>query len=384
MKGIDLLACGDFTHPAWNQELREKLEEAGRGLYQFGGVNFVLGTEISCVYRQGGQGRRVHLLVFAPDFKSVELLCRSLAAAGAKLEGDGRPSVSLSARDLTALAIDLDCMVIPAHVWTPWYGMYGSKSGFDHLEDCFQDMSRYIHAVETGLSSDPEMNWSMSELGWRSIVSFSDAHSLPNLGREVTVFAGEPGYDSLRDALARRQVEYTVEFYAEEGKYHYSGHRKCGVRHSPEETAQQGIRCPECGRLLTLGVLHRVRGLSDVGVTVTLDNRGMVHAGQRPPFIRAVSMVDIIAQALGRGRGTKGVQQEYRRIAGELGSELQALIHTGAEDLTLVAGERIAEGIMLARSGRVRVEPGFDGEYGKVQIWDAPEQLPLDLGGHPQ
>ena len=338
MKGIDLLACGDFTHPAWNQELRKKLEEAGRGLYQFGGVNFVLGTEISCVYRQGGQGRRVHLLVFAPDFKSVELLCRSLAAAGAKLEGDGRPSVSLSARDLTALAIDLDCMVIPAHVWTPWYGMYGSKSGFDHLEDCFQDMSRYIHAVETGLSSDPEMNWSMSELGGRSIVSFSDAHSLPNLGREVTVFAGEPGYDSLRDALARRQVEYTVEFYAEEGKYHYSGHRKCGVRHSPEDTAQQGIRCPECGRLLTLGVLHRVRGLSDVGVKATLDNRGMVHADQRPPFIRAVSMVDIIAQALGRGRGTKGVQQEYRRIAGELGSELQALIHTGAEDLTLVAG----------------------------------------------
>ena len=384
LKGIDLLACGDFTHPAWNQELREKLGEAGRGLYQFGGVNFVLGTEISCVYRQGGQGRRVHLLVFAPDFKSVGLLCRSLAAAGAKLGGDGRPSVSLSARDLTALAIDLDCMVIPAHVWTPWYGMYGSKSGFDHLEDCFRDMSRYIHSVETGLSSDPEMNWSMSELEGRSIVSFSDAHSLPNLGREVTVLAGEPGYDSLRDALTGRQVEYTVEFYAEEGKYHYSGHRKCGVRHSPEDTARQGSRCPECGRLLTLGVLHRVRGLSDVGVTATLDTRGMVHSGQRPPFIRAVSMVDIIAQALGRGRGTKGVQQEYRRIAGELGSELQALIHTGVEDLTLVAGERIAEGIMLARSGRVRVEPGFDGEYGKVQIWDAPEQLPLDLGGHPQ
>ena len=384
LKGIGLLASGDFTHPAWNRELWEKLEEVEHGLYQFGGINFVLGTEISCVYRQGGQGRRVHLLVFAPDFKSVGLLCWSLADAGAKLESDGRPSVSLSARDLTALAIDLDCMVIPAHVWTPWYGMYGSKSGFDRLEDCFRDMSRHIHAVETGLSSDPEMNWSFSELEGRSIVSFSDAHSLPNLGREVTVFAGEPGYDSLRDALAQRQVEYTVEFYAEEGKYHYSGHRKCGVRHSPEDTMRRGSVCPECGRSLTLGVLHRVRGLGDSDVTSELGDDGMVRSGQRPPFIRAVSLADIIAQSLGRGRATKGVQREYRRIAGELGSELRALIHAGAEDLTLVAGERIAEGIMLARSGRVRVEPGFDGEYGKVQVWDAPEQLPLDLGGHPQ
>ena len=382
LKGIDLLASGDFTHPAWNRELKQKLNEVGSGLYQFGDVNFVLGTEISCVYSQGGLGRRVHVLVFAPDFKAVDLLCRSLAAAGAKLGGDGRPSVSLSARDLTALAIGLDCMVIPAHVWTPWYGMYGSKSGFDRLEDCFQDMSLYIHAVETGLSSDPEMNWSFSELDGKSIVSFSDAHSLPNLGREVTVFAGEPGYDALRNALALQQVEYTVEFYAEEGKYHYSGHRKCGVRHSPEDTARQGSRCPECGRPLTLGVLHRVKGLSDADVTGALDTSGMVRSSQRPPFIRAVSLLDIIAQSLGRGRATKGVQREYRRITAELGSELQTLIHSEVHDLESVAGERIAEAVMLARLGRVTVEPGFDGEYGRVQIWDRPEQLPLELDGY--
>ena len=187
LKGIDVLASGDFTHPVWNGELKEKLEEVSPGLFSYHDVNFVLGTEISCVYKQDGRGRRLHLLVFAPGFGAVDRLRRSLADAGAKLDGDGRPSVRLSGRDLTALVLDINrsCMVIPAHVWTPWYGLFGSKSGFDSLEDCFQDMSPFIHAVETGLSSDPEMNWPVGELEGKSIVSFSDAHSLPNLGRGV-------------------------------------------------------------------------------------------------------------------------------------------------------------------------------------------------------
>ena len=372
LKGIDVLASGDFTHILWNRELKERLKEVSPGLFAFGGVHFVLGTEISCVYKQDGMGRRVHLLVFAPDFHVVDRLRQSLTDFGAKLDGDGRPSVRLSARNLTALLLDLDprCMVIPAHVWTPWYGLYGSKSGFDSLEDCFRDMSPYIRAVETGLSSDPEMNWAVAGLEGKSIVSFSDAHSLPNLGRELTVFNGEPGYDSLAHALANQGVDYTVEFYPEEGKYHYSGHRKCGVRHSPEDTLRLGNRCPECGRILTLGVLHRVQSLSNGEVGGSVDEDGFVGANGHPPFIRAVLLVDIISQALGRGAGSKGVQREYRRIVDELGSELNVLIHAGAQDLEHAAGEKIAEGVLLSRSGNVRVEPGFDGEYGKVRVWN--------------
>ena len=373
LKGIDVLASGDFTHPVWNGELKEKLKEVSPGLFSYDDVNFVLGTEISCVYKQDGRGRRLHLLVFAPGFGAVDRLRRSLADAGAKLDGDGRPSVRLSGRDLTALVLDIDpsCMVIPAHVWTPWYGLFGSKSGFDSLEDCFQDMSPFIHAVETGLSSDPEMNWPVGELVGKSIVSFSDAHSLPNLGRELTVFGGQPGYHSLALALANQDVDYTIEFYAEEGKYHYSGHRKCGVRQSPEETLQQGGRCPVCGRALTLGVLHRVESLAEGKVTGSVDGEGFVRSGDRPPFIRAVSLVNIISQALEKGPNSKAVQREYRRIVGALGSEVHALIHAGAADLELAGGERIAEGVLLARSGKVRVEPGFDGEYGKVRVWEA-------------
>ena len=373
LKGIDVLASGDFTHPVWNGELREKLEEVSPGLFSYDDVNFVLGTEISCVYKQDCRGRRLHLLVFAPGFGAVDRLRRSLADVGAKLDGDGRPSVRLSGRDLTALVLDIDpsCMVIPAHVWTPWYGLFGSKSGFDSLEDCFQDMSPFIHAVETGLSSDPKMNWPVSELEGKSIVSFSDAHSLPNLGRELTVFGGHPGYNSLVRALANQDVDYTIEFYAEEGKYHYSGHRKCGVRQSPEETLRQGGRCPVCGRALTLGVLHRVESLAGGKVAGSVDGDGYVRSGDRPPFIRAVSLVNIISQALGKGSNTQAVQREYRRIVGELGSEVHALIHAGAADLELAGGERIAEGVLLARSGKVRVEPGFDGEYGKVRVWEA-------------
>ena len=371
LKGIDLLASGDFTHPVWAGELQENLEEDTPGLFSYGGVNFALGTEISCVYKQDGRGRRIHLLVFAPSFKAVGLLRERLLEAGAKLDGDGRPTVRLSARDLTDRVLEVDprCIVIPAHVWTPWYGLYGSKSGFDCLEDCFQDMTPYIHAVETGLSSDPEMNWQVGELASRSIVSFSDAHSLPNLGRELTVFSGEPGYDSLGHALANQNVDYTVEFYAAEGKYHYSGHRKCGVRHSPKDTDRLGDRCPECGRTLTLGVLHRVRSLSGGEVTGPAGEDGFVRAGGHAPFVRAVSLVDIIAQSVGRGPGTKGVQRDYRRTVEELGGEVYTLIHAGAAELELVAGERVAEGVLRARSGKVQVEPGFDGQYGKVKVW---------------
>jgi uncharacterized protein (TIGR00375 family) len=383
LKGLDLLACGDFTHPVWLGELRRKLKPAGPGLYRFNGVHFVLGTEVCCNYRQGSRPRRVHLLLFAPDFDTVDRLNLALAARNNRLESNGRPNLGMSARDLTALALEIstDCMVIPAHVWTPWFGLFGSKSGFDSLEECFRDLTPQIHALETGLSSDPAMFWPIAELDEKTIVSFSDAHSPPKLGRELTVFEGELSYRGLAEALAHQRVAFTAEFYPQEGKYHSDGHRKCGVRQSPEDTRRQGERCLVCRRPLTLGVANQAqtmanRGLETSGVSEV--SGGFVrHAGHRPPFIRLVPLREIIAETLGQGPSTKRVEAEYRRISQELGNELHVLTSAAAADLKQVAGERLAQAVLKARLGDVRIDPGYDGIYGKVQVWpDQPTRSP--------
>lgn len=373
VKGIDLLATADFTHPVWFRELRDNLTVTdAAGLYAFGGVHFVLGTEISCVYRQGGQGRRVHLLVFAPDLDTAARLNRALAAYGS-LESDGRPTLSLSARDLTALALEVnpDCIVMPAHAWTPWYGVYGSKSGFDALADAFGDMYRHIHAIETGLSSDPEMNWAIAELGDKTIVSFSDAHSLPRLGREVTAFNGDMSYPGLAAALRDNRVAYTLEFHPEEGKYHYDGHRKCGVVQHPATTASSGADCPVCGQPLTLGVLNRTLMLANGGQLPEGKRRadGFIEAPDgRPPFVRLIPLQEIIAAVLGQGVNTKGVQDKYRRTVMELGSELAVLLAAGGADLEAAAGPELTAAVLRARAGDIYVEPGYDGVYGKVAL----------------
>jgi len=385
IKGIDLLSCADFTHPLWLEELRRGLVEDGTGLFGFDGVKFVLGTEVSCVYRQGGRrqgGRRVHLLVFAPDLATVEVLNAKLANHG-NLASDGRPVLGLSARDLVELALEANpqCMVIPAHIWTPWYGVLGSKSGFDSLEECFLDMAPHIHAVETGLSSDPAMNWTIPGLAQRTIVSFSDAHSLAKMGREVTVFQGDMSYAGLAQALAGQGVAYTVEFYPEEGKYHFSGHRKCGVRQGVRETLSPenpGGRCPVCGRPMTLGVLHRVATLSEgdasEGDAIEVTSSGGLASSLirsprgRPPFMRLVPLAEIISQTMGAGTASKRVQNEYRRLVGELGSELRALSQAASSELAQAGGEQLARAILRARAGEVAVEPGYDGVYGSVRV----------------
>jgi len=404
LKGIDLLACGDFTHPAWFAELADKLEDGEDGLYRFQGTNFVLGTEVSCVYRQEEHQRRVHVLLFLPDLASVARLSSELARFG-KLESDGRPTLKLSVRDLAELALGVNpqCLVIPAHVWTPWYGLYGSKSGFDRLDDAFLDMAKHIHAVETGLSSDPAMNWMVPQLRDKTIVSFSDAHSLPKLGREVTVFEAPLSYSGLSQALAENLVAYTAEFHPQEGKYHFDGHRKCGVSQHPSETSRLGVACPVCDKPLTLGVLHRVRYLTQQkegpcaptqlgraqpgaeGEAVP-DSGGFVRSPApereavpdpggfvrsldgRPPFIRLLPLQEIIAALWGRGVATKAVQKEYMSLVAELGSELELLIWAGERDLVSVAGEELARAILQARHGHVRVEPGYDGVYGRVSL----------------
>ena len=261
--------------------------------------------------------------------------------------------------------------MIPAHAWTPWFGVFGSKSGFDSLEECFGDASEYIYAIESGLSSEPAMNHRVPELENRSIVSFSDAHSLPKMGRELTVFAGEPSYDGLAASLKDQSIDYTVEFFPQEGKYHYSGHRKCGVVLSPQALEEVGVRCPECGRPLTLGVMQRVEELAarpaadirtgDDGLTASADGR--------PPFRMLISLQQIIAESLGVGPSTKTTQREYFKLCEEIGSELAVLVGAPVADVARVSGERVAEAIGRVRSGSISIEPGYDGRYGTVKVW---------------
>ena len=371
-KGINLLATGDFTHPVWAENLRNELTPEADGLYSYGGVRFVPGTEISCVYRQGGRGRRIHLLVLVPSLDAAAVLTKHLAYYG-KLASDGRPTVSLSAHDLAALALDLhpETIVIPAHAWTPWYGIYGSRSGFDSLEECFGDLAPMITAIESGLSSDPSMNWAVPDLQARSVVSFSDAHSVNRLGREMTAFAATLSWDGLSTALHDFGVAYTVEFYPEEGKYHYSGHRKCGISYDSAQLAANGSDCPVCGRPLTLGVLHRVSALADKSVDSDLHpgSDGFLRpAGNRPPFARLIPLQEIIAAVRNLGVNTRTVMREYTAVTDAIGSELSALLLASHADLAAVAKDDVADAILRARSGKINITPGYDGQYGSIQL----------------
>ena len=370
-KGIHLLASADFTHPAWFEETRSRLRDDGDGLFTYDGVRFVLGTELSCVAPQGGRSRRVHVLAFAPGIDVVSRINARLADHG-RLDADGRPVLRLTPRDLLMLLLDVDprCLLIPAHAWTPWYGIYGSKSGFDSLEECFGDAAGHVHAIETGLSSDPAMNWQVSDLDSRSIVSFSDAHSPQKMGREMTVFGGELSYDGLADALRSQRIEYTVEFYPEEGKYHHSGHRKCGVSLSPRQVAVNGQRCPVCGRPLTLGVLQRVEELGAADMNAGPGMDGLVRSDSgRPPFRNLVALAEVLSQALGFGVNTKSVRACYDRLVDEIGNELAVLVNASLDDVERIAGDRVAEGVGRVRNGDLTIEPGYDGLYGSVRIW---------------
>ena len=375
LKGIDLLASGDFTHPLWFEETRRKLRQVDDGLFELDGVRFILGTEVACITEQGGRSRRVHMLVYAPSMDAAAELSEALATMGS-LASDGRPVLHLSPRDLVhvLLGVDSRCFVIPAHLWTPWFGLYGSKSGFDSLEECFGDVTHEIHAVETGLSSEPAMNWRVPSLDKVSIVSFSDAHSLPKMGRELTFFPGEPSYDGLLQCLKTQDLEYTVEFFPEEGKYHHSGHRKCEISLTPDEILRQGERCPACGRKLTLGVLQRVEELAGRTVETWVDSDGfIVSRNGRPRFKTLVGLQQIIADAMQRGVATKGVETAYLKLANELGSEVDVLLHAAIPDIERVSDERIADGVERMRAGKVAIEPGYDGLYGSVSIW--PDEL---------
>ncbi|OGG03818.1 hypothetical protein A2W14_04720 [Candidatus Gottesmanbacteria bacterium RBG_16_37_8] len=411
IKGIGLIATGDWTHPLWLREIKNDLEETGKGLYKLKDKSgnfkteekdplFLLETEVSCIYSQGGKLRRIHTLIWSPSIESCEKINKKLISMGANLMSDGRPIIGLTSRQVceTVLSVDPKCLIIPAHVWTPWFSLYGSESGFDSIEECFGEFSRYIYAVETGLSSNPAMNWRIKELDSRSIVSFSDAHSGPKLGREATVFElYELSFEAIKQAImrpgkkipgdakamageAKNKIAYTIEFYPEEGKYHYTGHRNCDIKQNPEETRSKGTICPVCGRKLTIGVMHRVdqlagRGEEDLKMhKKTVDNISvkMHYSAQfpdRPPYMMFVPLLEILAEAIGGSPTSKNVQNEYFKLIDYFGSEFNILLTVKHPELVKISGERVAEAIERVRNGQIYVDPGYDGVFGKVKIW---------------
>lgn len=452
-KGIGLMATGDWTHPLWMREINANLEEVGNGLLKLkshppsdrltDGLKaktnkelyenkwnesdnsdnvdplFLLATEVSSIYSQGGKVRRIHTLIWSPTIESADKINKELINRGANLIADGRPIIGLSSIQVAELVFSIDptCLVIPAHAWTPWFSLYGSESGFDSIDECFGSYAKYIYAIETGLSSNPAMNWRIKELDHRAIVSFSDAHSGPKLGREATVFnLEELSYIAIREAIIGNNpnsqvssikyqvsgiknnqkinipntkyiipntISYTIEFYPEEGKYHYSGHRNCGVKQDPSQTKQKGTICPVCGRKLTIGVMHRVEQLAErseeeleisnfkyqisskTEIQMTKSNA----FPNRPPFVMMVPLQEILAEALGGLPASQKIQNEYNRLIDIFGNEFNILLKTDIEDISRVSGARVAEAIQKVRTGDIYIDPGYDGVFGKVKIW---------------
>ncbi len=369
LKGISLMGTGDFTHHLWLEELKSKFEPTDKGLFVYKGVHFILSAEVSSIYAKNNRTYRIHNVILAPSFKTVDAINRALGAVG-NLSSDGRPILGLDAAELAHIIFDIDenCILIPGHIWTPWFSLFGSMSGFNRIEDCFEKSTPKIFALETGLSSDPAMNWRLSALDRFSLVSNSDSHSPSRIGREANVFNCELDYFEIRDVLRakdKKRFLYTVEFFPEEGKYHYDGHRLCGVRFSPEESRRNNNRCPKCKKPLTIGVMNRVSQLAD-------REAGFV-PGNAIPFKNFISLDEIIADAKQIGKGSMAVEKEYRLLLARFGTEFDILTKVPEEELKKSINPRIAEGIIRVRSGRLNVEPGYDGEYGKISIFGSDE-----------
>jgi len=374
IKGIKVISTGDFTHPAWFKELQEKLEEAEQGLYKLkgseSGTRFILTTEISCIYSEKGGVRKVHLLLFAPSLEATEKINARLGVVG-NLKSDGRPIIGINSKEVVKIALDAheDCMVIPAHAWTPWFAVFGSKSGFNSLEECFDEYTQYIYGIETGLSSDPAMNWRLSQLDSIAFISNSDSHSLAKIGREANVFDTDVSYNAIAEAIKKKDPSkflFTVEFFPEEGKYHYDGHRTCEVSMKPEESKQHNNVCPKCGKPLVIGVLNRVAELADREEGFQPENA--------IPFKSLIPLEEIIADSFGVGVASKRVREEYEKMIRAMDNEFSILLDADAASLKSAALPEIAEGILRVRQGKVHIEPGYDGEYGKIKIFKEGEQ----------
>jgi len=382
IKGINVIGTGDFTHPLWFKELKQNLKPAESALFKFSKSNtkvrFILTVEISTIYSKNNKTRKIHTIIVAPDFKTVEKINNYLGKIG-NLKSDGRPILGLDAKELAKIVLNISdkCLIIPAHIWTPWFSLLGSKSGFDSIEECFEEYSKYIYAIETGLSSDPLMNWRLSALDNITLLSNSDAHSPAKLGREANVFEGEKiNYTLIREAIINGHVIQqdndlklikTLEFFPEEGKYYFDGHRKCKICFSPEESKKHKNICPKCNKPLTIGVMNRVCELADRPKNSKRKNF--------IPFKSLVPLKEIIADTLKMGVKTKKVDFYYKNLIKNLGSEFEVLLNAKYQNIINASSREIARGITRARKGQVDIKPGYDGEFGKISI--SKKQKPL-------
>jgi uncharacterized protein (TIGR00375 family) len=371
LKGITLMGTGDFTHHLWLEELKHTLEDCGNGLFKHAGVYFMLTAEVSSIYSKGGKGYRIHNLIFAPSFAVVDKINNALFRRGANLSSDGRPIIGLPAAELARMVFDIDenCMIVPGHIWTPWFSLFGSMSGFDKIQDCFEDQTSKIFALETGLSSDPAMNWRLSALDKFTLISNSDSHSPQKIGREANVFNCELDYSTIRQVLKNKDRDrflYTIEFFPEEGKYHFDGHRLCGIRWSPRETLEYNGKCPKCGKPVTVGVVNRVEQLADRPEGFKPDNA--------IPFKNLIPFAEIIAEARGVGKASLNVERDYQSYLAKFGTEFNILLKASKEELSKSLPPKVVEGVLRVRAGKVNIKAGFDGEYGIVSIFDDEQQ----------
>ncbi|RQD65480.1 UvrD-helicase domain-containing protein [Desulfonatronovibrio magnus] len=394
LKGISIVGTGDFTHPGWMELLEQHLSQGEDGLLHlkddkdlssivpgFGSeikprTRFLLSAEISSIYKKGGKVRKIHNLVFMPGLSQAKKFNEKLDRIG-NLKSDGRPILGLDSRNLLEMVLETDSLayVIPAHIWTPWFSLFGSKSGFDTLEECFGDLSSHIFALETGLSSDPEMNWMWSKLDRYSLVSNSDAHSAENLGREVNMFQGDMSYEGIYRALRREGLGHrflgTLEFYPEEGKYHLDGHRKCNVVFDPAQTIANKGKCPVCGKNITVGVLNRVLSLADRDTSQKPEFQ--------PDFFSVIPLKEIISEFLSVGPKSKKVHNYYTEVIGSFGSEINVLQNVPVEDLKKHSPV-LAAAIQRMRAGEVFKDPGFDGQFGRISVFSPKERLEFKKG----
>jgi DNA helicase II / ATP-dependent DNA helicase PcrA len=385
IKGIQVVGTGDFTHPGWFRRLKEELEPAEPGLFRLkneaaipsplpgattlaGPVRFLLSAEISSIYKRHGVVRKVHNLLYVPDFASAERLNAKLAGIG-NIESDGRPILGLDSRDLLEILLEQapEGFLVPAHIWTPWFSLFGSKSGFDAVEECFGDLTPHVFALETGLSSDPDMNRLISGLDRFALISNSDCHSPSKMGREANLFSTCLDFFALRDAIKgnrRETFRATVEFFPEEGKYHADGHRACHVCLDPGESLRLGLACPVCGRPLTVGVYHRVMELAD--------REEPLYREDSPEVFSLIPLPEVLGEIIGAGPASKGVVEQYSRTIGRFGSEFNLLLHTPLDEIR-EASPVLGEAIGRMRAGRVIRRPGFDGEYGVIRVFEEGE-----------
>ncbi|MEO0130737.1 MAG: endonuclease Q family protein [candidate division WOR-3 bacterium] len=370
-KGIKLLGTSDFTHPEWLKLLKKELKENSEiGLCEKEGIYFILQTEVSNIYQQDGKLRRIHNLIYTSSFEKVEKINNFLSKYG-DLASDGRPILNLASYDMVNFLkdIDPDCFIVPAHIWTPHFSLFGSVAGFDSIEECFLDLTSEIFALETGLSSDPKMNWRLSSLDRFSLISNSDAHSPQKIGREANVFELKKiSYYEIKEVLKNKDKKrflFTIEFFPEEGKYHYDGHRNCNIRLSPKESIINNDLCPVCGKKITVGVLHRVELLAD-------REEGYVPE-TAVPFKNLIPLDEIIAEALNVGKESMAVKNLYLEMVKKIAPEFEILLNVPIEEIKKNY-PKIGEGIEKMRKGEIKILPGYDGLFGEIRIFDKKEE----------